>query len=220
MYKIYRNNEVIATTDRLVYIKKHPTNDSFVPAEESDAEGIAVQSSSQVFALMGNKIKGLEQVVVVEADGGTLIDNTNADVEHIADILSVDIISNMSEKDRAIAVTNRWLKNELRKGMVWEDGNTYTITDRKQSNLLSQLVIGSVQVINGADPNEVTLRWNETGKPQTDWKYADLCKLAYDIRDHVDSLVVKQQKAEEQIVKAKTDDKVEKVLRGFHIDEE
>ena len=221
MYKIYKDNKVIATTDRIVYIKKHPTNDSFVPAEESDAEGIAVQSLSQVFALMGKELNGLEQVVVVDTDGGTLIDNTNADIEHIAEILSVDIISGMSEKERAIAVTNRWLKNELRKGMIWkDDGNLYSITERKQSNLLSQLVIGSIKVITGDDPNEIILRWNQSGKPNTDWKYKKLCKLACDMREYIDSLVLKQQKAEEQIIKARTDDKIEKILQDFKNTEE
>ena len=216
MFEIYKNNSIIAITDKVVYIKKHPTMDSYVPASKEDAEGIAVQALSQVFALMGKELSGLEQVVVVETDGGTHIKNTDADVQYIAEILSIGNVSGMSEKDRAVAQTHRWLKSEIRKGMVWDDdGGLYNITDRKQNNLLMQLMVGSIQVVNGANPDDVVLRWNRSGEPNVDWEYTRLCKLACDIRNYVDYLVVKQQKAEEQIIKAKSNDKIEKILRGF-----
>jgi len=215
MFEIYKDNGVIATTDSVVYIKKHPTNNSFIPSDENNADGVAIQSLSQTFALMGKELDGLEHVVVVRRDGGTLFKNTNDEVEHIAEILSVDTLRGKSEKEKAIVQTHRWLRAQLRKGMTWKDGNLYNITERKQGFLSTQLQIGSLQVMNGVDPTEVVLRWNASGRAHTDWAFSELTELANDIHNHIEPMVVKQQEAEEQIANAETDEEILEILEAF-----
>jgi len=75
----------MAIVEHPKYIKKSttPGMDTNVPAnDEDDATGIAVQSLSQDFALAGKEHDGLEQVIVVEIDGGTLLDEFK---EHISE---------------------------------------------------------------------------------------------------------------------------------------
>lgn len=75
MYKIYKDSKEIATIEKLIYVKKHPTNDSYIPADESDATGVSLPGAA--YALMGKDLHGLKHVVVIEADGGIDIDNAN-----------------------------------------------------------------------------------------------------------------------------------------------
>lgn len=77
MYKIYLKNECIAIVENPVYIKKHPTEDSYMPADgKLDATGISLPGKA--YALMGKELDDLEQVVVVESDGGVEIDKVSA----------------------------------------------------------------------------------------------------------------------------------------------
>jgi len=90
MYKIYKDNNVIATTARPVWVRKHPTNECYIPAEAHEATGIAVQSLGVVYALMGRELAGMDgeplaQVVVVEGDGGADIDEINGTTDAMLD---------------------------------------------------------------------------------------------------------------------------------------
>lgn len=95
MFTIYKNNNVIAITEKVTYIKKHPINDSYIPASEADATGVAVQSLSEVYALIGKELDNLEQVVIVESDSGTFFKNVGnqlkADIDYLASMTGVDM---------------------------------------------------------------------------------------------------------------------------------
>ena len=214
MYKIYKENKVIATVETPTYIRKHPTEPCYMSATAETATGIAVRGLG-VYALMGNELDELEQVVVVESDGGMAIDEINSDVKYVAETLDVPVIAEMSDKDKAIAKTNRWLRRELKKGMVWADGKLYNVTEKKQGLLQAQLLIGSMQAMSGTNPAEITLQWNESGKAHTEWGYLQLCQLANDIHAYVEPLVTKQQQAEESINEAENNDEIETILAEF-----
>ena len=214
MYKIYKDNKVIATVETPTYIRKHPTEPCYTSATAETATGIAVQGLG-VFALMGNELDELAQVVVVESDGGMAIDEIDADIKYVAETLDVPVIAEMTDKDRAIAQTNRWLRRELKKGMEWVDGKVYNVSEKKQGLLQAQLLIGSMQAMNGVNPAEITLQWNESGKAHTEWEYLKLCQLANDIHAYVEPLVTKQQQAEELINEAENNEEIETILAEF-----
>jgi hypothetical protein len=215
MYNIYKDGTLIARTDNAVYIKKHPTNDSFVPATEADADGISVPSLSEAFALSGRKLNDLESVVVVKDDAGTVVESVESNMNHIADMMDIEIGVELSTKEMAIMQTRRLLKRRLDEGLVWDDGKTYNISAEKQGFLKSQLMIGLLQIMNGAKPEEIVLQWNESGRAHTDWAYLTLVKLSFDIHNYVESLVVKQQNAEEKINEAETDKEIGAIMKSF-----
>ena len=98
MFNIYKDNKLIATTEKPLYVKKHPENGCYIPAKKNDATGISVQSLQQVFALAGKELDGLDQVAVVEVDGGGILTEliqkemqARADVDYIAIMTGVDL---------------------------------------------------------------------------------------------------------------------------------
>ena len=214
MYQIYRNSQIIATVQNPAWIKSHPTEPVYIPAEPSEATGIAVAGVG-VFALMGHELGGLEQVAVVEVDGGAIIDGMNAGMGHVAEFLDITMPGAMSEKEKAIVKTHRWVRQQFRQGMEWTDGNIYNVTERKQGFLKAQLQIGLLQIMAGADPADVTLQWNVSGRPHTDWSFPVLAQLASDIHNHVEPIVVRQQKAEERIIAAQTPEEIAEILEEF-----
>jgi hypothetical protein len=205
MYKIYKENQVIATTEKPVYIKKHPTNDCYVPASESDATGIAVQSLSQIYTLAGKELDDLEQVIIVESDSGM-------DIENITDTLDIDINSKKSEKEKAIVYTKKLLKHRLDEGMTWTNGKKYSITLEKQNLLSAQL---GMYMINAQAGIEIPLTWNASGEPCEPWTVENLCALANDISAIVSPLVSKQQYAEVKLNEAETNEEIEEILNEF-----
>ena len=132
MFKIYKDNKVISTTENVVYSKRHPDIHTYIPADKHDAEIINISSLGKQYALMGNDIDGLEQVVVVESDGGADIDDINSDMGYIAETLEVGMPGEMTVKEIAIERTHKWLRRQLRKGMVWTDNNIYNITEKNK----------------------------------------------------------------------------------------
>lgn len=79
------DGSVIGCTDKLVYIKRHPTNGSYVGASEADAEGIAYRS--EPYALFGKEGVDAQAVVVNEDDAGHAIGTvTRAEAQNRADI--------------------------------------------------------------------------------------------------------------------------------------
>jgi hypothetical protein len=125
---------------------------------------------------------------------------------YIAETLEISMVGDMTEKQKAIALTHKLLRNKLRQGMTWKDGKHYNVTERKQAHLQAQLLIGSGLERKGVNPEEIKLRWNESGRAKTDWTYFDLWELAGDIHAYVEPKVVLQQETEEKIELIKDDD--------------
>jgi len=217
MYEIFLEGNLIALTGNPIWVKKHPTLNSYVPASQTDATGVSVQSLSQVFALAGRELDGLEHVVVQPSDGGAQIDKINTDVGFVAEMTDIGVFNSMNEKEKAIAHTHRWLRKQLRQGMMWEDDNLYNVTLGKQNLLQSQLLMANLQMMNGVAPEDVVLRWNAKGRAHEPWAFPKLVALAVAIHAHVEPMVVKQQEAEEQIIKAVTSEEIQKILEGFEI---
>jgi hypothetical protein len=118
-------------------------------------------------------------------------------------------------KQSAVARTKTWLGAELDKGMVWTDGKLYSIGTEKQGFLNAQLTIGILQVLGGANPQDVVLQWNESGKAHEPWDYVNLVRLAGDLHNYVENLVVKQQEAEEGIGAAESAEGISEILADF-----
>lgn len=69
MYKVVKGNEVIGIVEKPRYIKK--VDGVYVQAEESEAQGVAVNSTP--YNLPDGGMEGLETVIVSEVDGGEYI---------------------------------------------------------------------------------------------------------------------------------------------------
>ena len=208
MYKIIKDNQVIATLEKITYIKKHPNNNCYIPAEESDAEGISIASLQAPYALMGKELNDLEQVVIVECDGG-------ADIESITGTLDIDINARKSEKEKAIEQTHKWLRRELRRGMKYKDGKTYTVTLEKQQLLMSRLIIGNALKDRGIPENEIYLSWSAAGEKHGSWLFEDLGELSFTINSYVEPMVEKQQEGEININEAETSEEINEILADF-----
>ena len=83
MYMIYKDNEVIAKVSKPVFIKKHPTNNCYIPVRESDAMGISLPKDLGIYALATKKLDDLEQVVVRYVDDCEIITKLEKAVEKI-----------------------------------------------------------------------------------------------------------------------------------------
>lgn len=69
MYKIIKDGEVIGIVEKPRYIRK--VDGIYIQAEESEAQGVAVDSMP--YNLPGGGMEGLETVTVSEVDGGEYI---------------------------------------------------------------------------------------------------------------------------------------------------
>ena len=87
MYKIKKDNELIAMTEKLNFIKQTDKG-IFVSCNEKDAQGIAVKNTP--YNLLGRKaMASCETVFVFEVDGGECIKNTDEN-QIVSDALVVD----------------------------------------------------------------------------------------------------------------------------------
>lgn len=71
MYKIIKDGETIAITEKLRYIKQNGAG-VFIGCNDKDAQGIAVKNTPYNLAGRG-AMRGCETVVVLEVDGGDCI---------------------------------------------------------------------------------------------------------------------------------------------------
>jgi len=139
------------------------------------------------------------------------------DEDEIIDVIHTPPEPDIDEiRESAIIKTHVWLNKTLEKGMTWIDGKLYNVTEKKQGYLQAQVLSGTLQVLNGENPENIIIRWNESGKSHVDWPYLQLCQLAMDIHAYVEPLVEKQQKAEEDINEASLSD-IEEILKDFVI---
>ena len=87
MYKIIKDGEQIAITEKLNYIKQNE-NGVFVSCTELFAQGVAVNNTPYNIAGRA-EMADCETVVIFEIDGGQSIENGEA-TQHEADTLIVD----------------------------------------------------------------------------------------------------------------------------------
>ena len=87
MYKVYKNGEEIAITEKLNYIKQNAAG-VFITCEEKEAQGVAVQNTA--YNLVGReKMDGCDTVTIMYIDGGEHI-HTGEASQNETDVLIVD----------------------------------------------------------------------------------------------------------------------------------
>ena len=87
MYKIIKDGVVIATTEKLNFIKQSASG-IFVSCDESDAQGVAVKNTA--YNLVGREpMNECETVAAFEVDGGACIQE-NGENQTETDTLVVD----------------------------------------------------------------------------------------------------------------------------------
>lgn len=84
--------------------------------------------------------------------------------------------------------------------LTWVDGNEYSVTQEKQSQLTSNIALYQIAVAAG-QPYE--LKWNTTGDVCTVWTIENLSALALSIGAYVQPLVTYQQTTEVAIKECK-----------------
>ncbi len=87
MYKIIKDGEEIAITEKINYIKQN-TNGVFVSCTEREAQGVAVRNTA--YNLLGRGgMSNCETVIAIEVDGGEHIQSGEASQTE-TDVLVVD----------------------------------------------------------------------------------------------------------------------------------
>ena len=104
-------------------------------------------------------------------------------------------------KDNKIAQSKAMLSDYLKSHpLAWTDGNKYSVTQEKQSQLTSNIALYQIAVAAG-QPYE--LKWNTTGDVCTEWTIENLSALALAIGAYVQPLVSYQQTTEVAIKECK-----------------
>lgn len=133
--------------------------------------------------------------------------------------LDLETIDLALAKEQAITQTKDWLKRELDIPMQWIDGKYYSITEEKQRFLNARLTVGLLKMtLEGKDPNDIYLAWNESGEEHEPWGYLKLCALAEAIDKYIEQFVIKQQAAEKQINEANTYEEVKTIVQKLRFE--
>lgn len=123
----------------------------------------------------------------------------------IEDYYSIDTL-----KDKCIQTTKDNLaiyleENPLFSTVKHKEGRYYTVTQEKQQQLTSTLLMYSGYLQAGIP---YTLTWNDTGNTCEEWDYNTLFTLASQITSYVKPLVTLQQETEVDIKNAKTKEEI------------
>lgn len=87
MFKIIKDGNEIAITEKLNYIKQN-TNGVYISCNETEAQGVAVKNTP--YNLFGREnMDGCETVIAVEVDGGEHIQTGEAS-QNETDVMVVD----------------------------------------------------------------------------------------------------------------------------------
>ena len=102
-----------------------------------------------------------------------------------------------------------WLEdNPMESEIHNPDGEYYTVTQEKQSQLTQMLMLYSIAVQAGGT---MQLTWNCTGGVCEEWTYEQLSTLSFQIAEYVLPRVKKQQRYEVQIKDCETIEEVEAI---------
>lgn len=96
--------------------------------------------------------------------------------------------------------------------LLWTDGNYYSITAEKQTQLTSKLAVAQAKSTLGV-PYE--LKWNTTGEVCVPWELSGLFALAFAIDERVTALVAYQQAQEVAIRNAVTKDELDAIIVDY-----
>ena len=91
--------------------------------------------------------------------------------------------------------------------LQWTDGETYSITEEKQNQLMGTLMAAQ---LDGKKPE-----WNTSGGVCREWELAELTGLAVAIKDRVKALVKYQQTKEVMMNKAKTLEELNSIIVNY-----
>lgn len=147
--------------------------------------------------------------VEVEIDGIRTYKNVNTGI----------LIENEGKKTLEEAKTEKILKSKENltsyletHPFQWTDGNYYSITAEKQSQLTSKIMAATMaQTLS----QPYTLTWNSTGKICQEWTLTNLSALAFAIDQRVTSLVSYQQTQEVAIRNAKTQEALDAIIIDY-----
>ena len=96
--------------------------------------------------------------------------------------------------------------------LQWTDGEYYSITAEKQSQLMGKLMAATMAKSAG---NTYDLTWNSTGEVCKSWELVDLTALAFAIDARVTSLVSYQQTQEVAMRNAATQEALEAIVVDY-----
>lgn len=109
-----------------------------------------------------------------------------------------------SKEDLAIYLENNPL--------LWTDGEYYSITQEKQSQLTSKIMAATMAQ---SLSTEYHLTWNSTGEVCKEWTLQDLSALAFAIDARVTKLVTYQQTQEVAMKNAETQDELDAIIVDY-----
>lgn len=96
--------------------------------------------------------------------------------------------------------------------MLWVDGNYYSITKEKQTQLTSKLAVAQAKATMGVPYD---LKWNTTDEVCVPWEISNLYALAFAIDERVTALVSYQQEREVAIRNARTQDELNAIVVDY-----
>ena len=111
-------------------------------------------------------------------------------------------------KQQKIAKSKIDLQNHLLSHpLQWTDGETYSITEDKQNQLMGTLMTAQL--------DRKKPEWNTSGGVCREWELAELTGLAVAIKDRVKALVKYQQTKEVMMNKAKTLEELNSIIVNY-----
>lgn len=96
--------------------------------------------------------------------------------------------------------------------MLWTDGNYYSITKEKQTQLTSKLAVAQAKSAMGVPYD---LKWNTTDEVCVPWELSSLYSLAFAIDERVTALVSYQQAKEVAIRNASTQEELDAIVVDY-----
>lgn len=96
--------------------------------------------------------------------------------------------------------------------MTWTDGNQYSVTEKKQNLLTSQLGLYQIAVTAG---QPYTLEWNAIGEECVEWSYENLVALALSISAYVKPLISYQRAKEVEIMACETVEELDAIIIDY-----
>ena len=122
-------------------------------------------------------------------------------MDEIKEYYSLDNLKEKCILETKVNLSKFLEENPLFSNIKYEDGRYYKVTQEKQQQLTSTLLMYQGYLQNGY---EYPLTWNDTGSPCEPWTYKELFLLASQVNDYVKPLVALQQETEVAIRLAKT----------------
>lgn len=132
------------------------------------------------------------------------------DAEYIPPIVEPEMPTLSELQENQIKLSKNNLANYLEENPLfskvkYEEGRYYTITNEKQQQLTSKLLIADIYK---KLEQQYELTWNESSEPCEIWSYEELIQLSMEIDAYVTPLVKVQQSIEVDIRKAQNESEV------------